>query len=373
MADERYALEETTVRFGRSKLWLALSLVPSLAMLAVGLRIGVLFFVLPLPIILGFLAKGTHRTSVVASREGLRIGTQLVPRASLSSALVRHERHTTYVELTGKRDVDVEVANNIEADALVRALGLDAASTTVEVPVNFAPSPLAWLVVIAGSIGLFFAWAWLALLTFVVGAAIVLVLAPRATLRIGADGIAIRKLIDRSRFVAHGNIVAVDVQGDALIVRETGGRETRLIVRDQGAGEDQARAIARRIMQARRARRSMPDAPELAVALDRGAQTTREWLTDLRKLGEGTIATFRTIGVAREQLLDVVESTTASAKDRMAALVALRPHLREEEKTRIRVATESIAAPAVRDHMVRVLDSEDEDEMIEALEAVDHN
>ncbi|HEX4517722.1 MAG TPA: hypothetical protein VH054_29465 [Polyangiaceae bacterium] len=374
MREAQYTLEDAAVRFGRSKLWLAVSIVPSLAMLAIGLKLGVLLFLFPLPVAIGFLARGTQRARVVASREGVRIGERLVPRADLSAALVRHERDTTYVELRGRREIDIEVANNVEADALVRALGLDAASTTVDVAVSVPPDPLASTAVLMASTGLAFYLAMiglggLAAITGVVGVAIVIVGMGRATLCIGADGIVFRRAWGAARFVSHDDIVAVDVEGAAMIVREGSGRETRVTVREQTReGDDQARAIARRIVQARQAHRESGVAPELTVALDRGARTTREWIAELRKLGAGAASTFRTLGVVREQLVALVESTSASAKDRVAALAALRGAMHADEEKRVRVAVDRIAAPDVRQQMVRVLDARDDEELEEQLE-----
>jgi len=92
VAGERYTLEETTVRFGRSKLWLALSIIPSLAMLAIGLRLNVFFFFLfPLPAVIGFLARGARQARVVADHEGVHVDEMLIPRAAFSAALVLHE------------------------------------------------------------------------------------------------------------------------------------------------------------------------------------------------------------------------------------------------------------------------------------------
>jgi hypothetical protein len=370
----QYTLEETAVRFGRSKLQLALAIVPSLAMLVIGLKMGVLFFLFPLPVAIGFLSRGTQRARVVASSEGVRVGERLIPRADLSAALVRHERDTTYVELRGRREIDIEVANNVEADALVRALGLDAASTTVDVAVSVPPDPLATAAVLIGSIGLAFYFAMvglagLAAITGVAGVAIVVVALSRATLCIGADGIVFRRAWGAARFVSHDDVVAVDVEGAAMVVREGSGRETRVTVREQSReGDDQARAIARRIVQARQAHRESGVAPELTVALDRGARTTREWIAELRKLGAGAASTFRTLGVVREQLVALVESTSASAKDRVAALAALRDSMHADEEKRVRVAVDRIAAPDVRQQMVRVLDARDDEELEEQLE-----
>ena len=199
----------------------------------------------------------------------------------------------------------------------------------------------------------------------------------RVRLRIGTDGIVARDLFG-SRFVSHAEITDVSAEGSRVRIARANGNDIQLEVPVPKAERehppaviDEAVAIVRRLRQAQSAHREGSPATDLSAALDRGARTTREWLADLRKLGEGTVATFRTVGIARDEILDVVTSTTATAKDRIAALIALRPTLREDEKTRVRVATERIAAPELREQMVRVLDEDDELALTEALEAVD--
>ena len=378
----------TSVRFRRSRLWALAAVVPVVALLALGVKLGIFLFLFPAPLFLLRMNRIVE-ARVVASEEGLRIGERLIPRAAFTSGLVRHEDGRVFVALDGREHVDVAVTSNVAADALLSALRLDAASAVAEVRLvrgmRKAFNALG-IIVLVWTLLMFRALQPTMFGVLTTGIMIALGVlglrkAREVKLGIGADGISIREL-GSQRFIPHDAIEGVETDGDAVVLRPKNGEPLRweLPTRRNRENEsttalerrrDEANAIVRRIRQARAAFRERANAPELAVALDRGAHTTREWLADLRKLGEGTIATFRTIGVAREQLLDVVESTTASAKDRMAALVALRPHLREEEKTRIRVATESIAAPEVRDRMVRVLDTEEEHEMIEALEAVD--
>ncbi len=377
---------ERNVRRRRSPIWAlgALLLVVGFAYL---MRNGLGVWFLLFPGSFAFLfAKRTKLSRITASEEGLAIDGTLVPRARLASPLVRHEDQATYVAFAGRPSFDVEVKNNLEADALIEALALDAASVAIELKLVRAPSPIAIFLMLVGMFGA--AAIPLALMHTPLGLALMIVIIVLAAfinrilfgtrVRIGSDGLMLRGLLAR-QFVAHDQIVDATAEGARVIVRRSNGTEIRLDVpvyknehgKASPAANDEALAIVRRLRQAQRAHREGAPVVDLSAALDRGAQTTLEWLADLRKLGEGTIATFRTVGIAREQLLDVALGTTATAKNRIAALVALRPSLREEEKVRIRVATERIAAPDLRDHMVRVLDEDDEATMAEALEAID--
>ncbi len=132
----------------------------------------------------------------------------------------------------------------------------------------------------------------------------------------------------------------------------------------------QAQSIAWRIEKSREAWSALAgDAPQAALALDRGDKSAREWIEKLRGIGRGANATFRSAQVTREQLLRIVESTTAEARERLAALVALREGMSEEEKPRVRVAAERCAAPDLRERMVRVAFAPSDDEVAEALDA----
>lgn len=377
----------TNVRFPRSKRWALVALVPMILLaLGLGKLFGIWFFLLPSPFVLFFANRVVH-ANVIASAEGLRIGERLVPRSALTSALVRHEHDLTYVSFQGDQRVDVEVTSNVAAEELLRALKLDAASSAVEIPLQKTASPqLRFLPIVAMILGFFamreFHPQLSALMVAAAAVAVFVVLmrlALRVTLRVGADGIVFHEALKKERFVSHDAIEDVRAVDDMIVVTSKDGREmtftlpgarssSRESPRDQAHRNDEAEAVVRRIRQARQAFREGANAPELTVALARGSRSLRDWLTDLRRLGEGAASTFRTISIAREQLFDVVESTTAAAKDRIAAMVALRATLREEEKPRIRVAAERIAAPELRERMVRILDAEDDRVIEETLE-----
>lgn len=324
----------------------------------------------------------SERALVVASLDGLRVGKRLIARDRFRGAFLSHEDDHTWVALRGRASFDIQVRNNIEADALVSALGLDAASSTVEVRLTRAPSAFAYAVVASTGIAAFIALGALpnatskaiATASALAAALATLWLATRVSVRIGADGLALARPLRRDRFIPHDAIAFVRCEDDAVVLTLRTREKILLRVpgmplesddeREQRASHraDEAQSIVRRIVEAERAFRDHRAAPEaLAGVLRRGGRTAREWLDELRRIGEGAAGTFRTMNVARSQLLDVVESTSASARDRIAAIVALRVRLSEDEAPRIRVAAERCAEPDLRQQMIRVVEAEDEE------------
>ena len=336
------------------------------------------------------------RAAIEASAEGLRIGDALVPREKLSSALLRREHEKTYVLLRGggfaAKSVDVEVDSDEDADALCRALALDAASTTAEFSLFRSSRQARNGVVVAAVAGLFGALAAIAsaghfvhlmpLAFFFVFAFVLmplLIFSRRAKLRVGADGIVLREGISSKRFIGHDRIARVRAEGSSIIIADhqgeiianlnVGGTKERRKRKRKADLEGQAQSIVWRLEKAREAYRALAgDAPQAALALDRGEKSAREWLEQLRAIGAGAGATFRNALLTREQLLRIVESTTAAAKERIAAAAALHDALSEEEKPRIRVAAERCAEPALGRAMVRIATAPSDEELESALE-----
>ena len=351
--------------------WIACTSFGVAEVLALLLAIGFVLGVRALP--------GSHsRAHLVASAEGLRVDERLLPRSDFDGAVLRHDGERTYVLLRGAHDLEVEVPNNIEADALTRALGLDAASSTVEFALSKAPS--AWGYLAMAAMAAFAGTATYLLrstesraLAVAMGLVAILGyawLATRVFLRVGADGLVVRSPLRRARFLAHDAIESVRNDGSAIVVAPRSGLGIVLQVPGIPSGEepeqraqderrtDEAIAIVRRVQQARRAHREhRASAESLVAVLARGDRSAREWLDELRRVGEGAAGTFRTMGASRAQLFAVVESTTARARDRLAALVALRTRLGEDEMPRVRVAAERCAEPALRERMIRVADA----------------
>ncbi|HSQ64821.1 MAG TPA: hypothetical protein VLM85_16470 [Polyangiaceae bacterium] len=336
------------------------------------------------------------RAEVQASAEGLRVNGKLLPRERLRSALLRREAGRPFVLLRGKRaaftSVDVAVSSDDEADRLCGALSLDAKSTTAEfrlsrqeVPVRLAVVGLA-VAMIVGFAGMVVLvpkiLPLVALLGFVALFAVglpLLLVSRGAKLRVGADGIVLKEGLNRAVFHPHDEIDGVSASGNTVTITRKHGKPMQFHLGEVNNNkkqrvdlELQTQSIAWRLQKAREAYQALAgSAPQAAVMLDRGERTALEWLEQLRRVGEGATATFRSVQLTREQLLRVVESTTAAAKERLAAAVALRAGLTEEEKPRLRVAAERCVMPALGERLVRVADASSDEELAAALEEAD--
>ena len=336
-----------------------------------------------------------ERAAIDASAEGLRIGDALVPRAKLKSAVLRRELNHSYVLLRGAglnaASVDVEVEDDEEADRLCRALALDAASTTAEFTMfrrgSEAKFATLFVAMAAAAMGFGvamghghmarFLFPLLMVAIFAVALPLTIVMR-RTKLRVGADGIVLREGLGRRRFIGHdeiasvrasGSEIAITLTNDEVIFLNAAGTRERRKRRRIVEFERQAQSVVWRIEKAREAYRALAgDAPQAALVLDRGEKTAREWLDQLRAIGAGAGATFRSAQLTREQLLRIVESTTAAAKERIAAAAALHDALTEEEKPRIRVAADRCAEPALGEAMVRIATAPSDEELETALE-----
>ncbi len=95
------------------------------------------------------------------------------------------------------------------------------------------------------------------------------------------------------------------------------------------------------------------------------------WVAALRKLNDGT-AGFRDHGASAtvvERLLAILEDASASPTRRVAAAVALAPHLDPERRGRVRIAAEATAAPKLRVALEAAAAAED-DKLVRALNEV---
>ena len=329
---------------------------------------------------------------VTADRAGIRFGAKTIPRERLNTALLRREADKTFVLLRGKgpaATVDVRVKDDAEADALCDALGLDAKHATAEFSLHrgaVAMRRSAVFVMVAALAAAFFlikASAMLVPVALGLVAAIgvlgvpLLVMQHRAKLVVGADGIVVKEGLSKQRFIAHDEIESATSRAQVLrltlkngtVLDYNVGVSERNEERRRAESEMQAQSIVWRIRKAREAYDALAgNAPDAAAALDRGGRSAREWLDQLRRIGEGATATFRNAGLTRDQLLAIVESTTARAKERLAALVALHDGLTEDEKPRVRVAADRCVLPELRERMVRVADATNDEELVDALE-----
>lgn len=205
--------------------------------------------------------------------------------------------------------------------------------------------------------------------------AIQTLLSVRRSVEVGTDGVLLR-WFHRQRFVPIATITRAEVvEGlDHYLVRvlrtdgswaDAGVLHTPIRTkRLRAVAKDQAHMIKQRIDDAIAAR-DVERAPFDDSSLLRGDRTVAEWRRDLRALTAQT-ETFRA-GVADAPTLGrLVEDNERPAAQRVAAAIALSPHLDASMRARIATIARASAAPKLRVALEAVL-REDDDRVADAL------
>ncbi|WP_437298089.1 PH domain-containing protein [Sorangium sp. So ce426] len=181
------------------------------------------------------------------------------------------------------------------------------------------------------------------------------------TLRIGTDGLSIRRLL-RRRFVPRAGIARVGVRGAALVVeRRSGGP---VVVMTSGAEE--AAALARRVADALAGRAAAAPA-ETLTALDRAGRPLAEWKHAIIALLQESTG-YRRAGIAADDLFSVVEDGAARPERRVAAAAALASSGGPAAQARVRAAVEACVSTKLRIAMLRAADGEIDEGALAAAE-----
>ena len=152
---------------------------------------------------------------------------------------------------------------------------------------------------------------------------------------VGADGLRIRRLLRRARFVPFSSIDEATTDGRDIAIRL---RDGRTITMHHSAGRGwkplafadralEASKLVERIeeqLAAHRARSTNADAPVFA----RAGRATEAWLRDVVSASDAN-ASYRTPAVPPDELWRIVEDAAAPATERAGAAVALRQALDE--------------------------------------------
>jgi hypothetical protein len=191
--------------------------------------------------------------------------------------------------------------------------------------------------------------------------------ASACTVTVGNDGISLQEHGKR-RFLPWSDVEALSAEDAAVSLRLRSGESFTLIPYARSERSAMARDFVRR---AEAARNAGPAAVEdgaagAAALLARGGRTTREWIAALRALGDAREG-YRSVGVPRERLVALVTDGTARIVDRVAAAVALRGVLEDEERERLRVAADASASQELGSRIRVVLDAEDDALIARAL------
>lgn len=261
------------------------------------------------------------------------------------------------------RLIEVRVANDDEGEALLEAMRLDPARSVGHYPMNYGTYRSSWLragvflgLTIAGLgvvavarrmdlfLSSFFVWAvvsgaWVAN-TFV-------------RVAVGADGVRVRRLLSRSRFIRFGAIesaesdgrdVALQLRnGTVIAMHHPAGKKSWMphVLRDR---LDDGRMLVDRInAQIEHHKHASGDLRGLA----RAGRGTREWLREVAFASDDH-GSFRVPAVPPEALWRVVEDPAAPSSARAGAALALRAGLDEEGRARLCVIADACAASKLR-------------------------
>lgn len=200
------------------------------------------------------------------------------------------------------------------------------------------------------------------MLTFVV-----LIMWP-SRLSIGADGI-FQRWIWRRRFFPFSDMTRVDPVERGMMNRrylglEIGhkdGRTTYLPIGQKRWAEEEFDAAVERVREAIGVY-AAGVAGVAASALARAGREPRDWITALRRIGQGAEADLRTAPVRADDLVRIAADPSAAASARVSAAVALASS-KSGDVERVRVAAEAAAEPKLRVALTKALSpdtSEDE-------------
>ena len=317
--------------------------------------------------------KSTKVHEVHAGRAGISLdGVPIAARDRIRSAMANLDRFgaSVKVDLGGRGDVTLGVADVSWARAIVEALGFDARRTTATFRassrVNESKVGLAGILLCAGLFGLF-CWSPV----YAVACAIVLFLGGLAMptmVTVGTDGVLARWTVEKN-YVPYAQLARVDRMPGRVRLHLKSGKSFDVVFRS-GNDRDvpEAGQLAERIVEAieRRDREGAPLDPAV-LARPHGVDA-RAWMASLRDIVRDE--TFRQAAVTVEQLWGVVEDATATAQLRAAAAIALRGVVDDKGKKRLRVTAQATAAPQLRVALERAADGEDA-EVAEALEELE--
>lgn len=297
------------------------------------------------------------------------------------------------LQLADGRTVTARTRTMAEADALLRAVGLDAEKRRFES--RFTASAIRGLLGVAVIFGLGVAIApfrpaihggvvrtlaglgWLAIAIPAIAAWILGTRPPE--ILVGADGVTTRGLL-RRRFIPFRDIASVHVsrppQGAAT--RSSPGLAVSLALRDgqvmripvPAGNEDAATAIGWRIQLGLAASAEAPDAPARLALLAREARDLPAWRKKLAGVA-GVDAGYRAVPLSRDDLEAIVEAPAATVEQRLGAALALRALSAEEgaasSAPRLRVAAERCVSPRLRVALTELADGSDEAAVDEAV------
>ena len=212
-----------------------------------------------------------------------------------------------------------------------------------------------------------FAWLSAGLIACLPG----LLLSLRNSVRVvvGTDGVLLRYSLGRPRFLSFASIASAQSGGDRLLLRLGDGKSLTLVV---GSNErldfESFAAMARRIDEARAAFATRAASRNDEVLLAPGGRPLETWLREVRTLASAQ--KYREAVVDPGRLLRVAIDAAAPAATRAGAALALAPAMGDDDRTRLRVASEACANPQLRVALLRVAEGAPPEDIDEAVAAV---
>ncbi|MDB5213530.1 MAG: hypothetical protein JWO86_1457, partial [Myxococcaceae bacterium] len=329
-----------------------------------------------------------ERRALRADETGLWSGERCVVRRSAvrHGHIIRRDGRV-FVRLGRMlRLVEIEVADDEEGEALLAAMRLDAARSVAQYPmahgtwrgsliraaVCLAPLVVWPVALIAGLPLLIF----LALLFASAIGTVLYSFNQMLRVSVGADGVRIRHLLQRARFVpfsaiddalTDGRDITLRLNdGEEIVMHHPGGRGFKPLAFADRA--DDGRKLVERIktqVAVHRARGGA-DAPVFA----RAGRDTAQWLRDVAGATD-VHASYRTPAIPPDELWRIVEDAAAPPTARAGAAVALRGGLDEDGRVRLRATADACAAPRLRVALETVASGEDEEELRGVLEPLE--
>ncbi len=309
-------------------------------------------------------------------------GRFLLERRRIDAATTMGDQPKVRIWRRGRGTLDVELESTGDAAALVKALGLATGQSIatfsaaiggkwvrVGVP---GVAVLALLLVqvltvlTSGPIG---AGPFL-LQALVLGPVLFAILALRARVLVGSDGILVGRTLFRSRFIPYGAIASVQCVSNEIFVHLRAGPP---IVLTTGAGnrtqnETREGLVAARIEEARAAHASRTGSESAEALLAPGGRPVETWLREVRTLASAQ--QYREAMVDPQRLLRVATDAAAPAATRAGAALALAPAMGDDDRARLRVASETCADPRLRVALLRVAEGAPPEDVDEAVAAV---
>jgi hypothetical protein len=307
-------------------------------------------------------AKAVDRDIHISS-EGVRIDGELLPRRLVADGWYQPRALGSTIRLFDKRKriiFEARVSTEEQAQAMLRALGLDASQKRAEFrtvsplavrqQTGIGVGAVAMAVMLLSRHFLHAAGPWPFI--SILGAFMLLVVFP-AKVTVGVDGVLL-KWLWQSRFIPMSDIVTIHAEGPTRIRLEL--RDGRVEIISTASAKQRGRRgvfterrdmILARIREAWQTHRARGPGADVATIVARGTRSLEEWKRALATL-EAADAGYRQAALREEDLWRVVEDPRASEDARAAAALLLRKGLDEPGKARVRVAAEATASPKLR-------------------------